>query len=418
MAHICIITPGQVGSNPRVVKEADALVMAGHEVTVIATKVMPEVEDRDRSIIEQARWKIIRVPFDNYWRRRIDRVIQELARLAFKMTGTARFAAYGHSAMTHRLRRAADSIRADLYIAHYVAAIPAAISSAAKHNAPYAFDAEDFHPGDLPDDPRHDTDRAMICMIEGRALPGAAYVTAAAPGIAEAYACQYRIALPEVVLNVFPLSQAPDNLNARGKAMPLAPSIYWFSQTVGPDRGLECAVCAISQARSQPDLYLRGRISPDYRRKLEVLAEDRGVTERLHFLPPANPHDMVPLAAAHDIGLVSETGHSRNRRIALTNKQFTYFLAGIPVLMSDIEAHREFAKLAEGAVKLYRTNDQASLAEAIDAICADEKALRAMGRRASELGVSCFNWDKEQAKLVSVVERALKLIPTPVGQGR
>ena len=44
MARICIVTPGALGSNPRVVKEADALVRAGHDVHVIATRSLAVVD--------------------------------------------------------------------------------------------------------------------------------------------------------------------------------------------------------------------------------------------------------------------------------------------------------------------------------------------------------------------------------------
>ena len=68
--RICIITPGQIGSNPRVVKEADALVAAGHRVTVICTKVADFVEPRDQSIMAHARFSVRRLPFDRPFARR------------------------------------------------------------------------------------------------------------------------------------------------------------------------------------------------------------------------------------------------------------------------------------------------------------------------------------------------------------
>ena len=146
---------------------------------------------------------------------------------------------------------AALEVRADLYIAHYPAALPAAAKSAARHGAHYAFDAEDFHLGDLPDLPEHERERRQLRAIEGAYLPGAAYVTASSPGIADAYARAYGIKRPAVVLNVFPLSRAPASTTPRGTAEP-GPSLYWFSQTIGPDRGLETAVAAIGRARSRP----------------------------------------------------------------------------------------------------------------------------------------------------------------------
>ena len=85
MVRICIVTPGQVGSNPRVVKEADALVQAGYKVQVVATKILEFVEPRDQEIISAANWSIERIQFDaNSWR--VERLRQEIARRLFLLT--------------------------------------------------------------------------------------------------------------------------------------------------------------------------------------------------------------------------------------------------------------------------------------------------------------------------------------------
>ena len=192
------------------------------------------------------------------------------------------------------LVRAALDVRADLYIAHYPAALPAAAIAAQRHQARYAFDAEDFHLGDTPDGPEYDVQRQMLRAIEGRYLPGCAYVTAASPGIADAYAEAYGIARPTVVLNVFPRAQAPCCPTPRGTATP-GPSVYWFSQTIGPDRGLECAVRAIGRARSRPHLYLRGTPAAGFLDRLRKIAGEADALDRLHVLPPAAPSEMVRL---------------------------------------------------------------------------------------------------------------------------
>ena len=152
---------------------------------------------------------------------------------------------------------AAKHVPADLYIAHYPAALPAAALAAQQHRTSYAFDAEDFHLGDLPDEPIYDVQRQRLQIIERLYLPGCAYMTAASPGIADAYVKAYATTRPTVVLNAFPKDCAPCSSTSRGAAVP-GPSIYWFSQTIGPDRGLECAVRAIGQMALRPYLYLRG----------------------------------------------------------------------------------------------------------------------------------------------------------------
>jgi glycosyltransferase involved in cell wall biosynthesis len=400
--RICIITPGALASNPRVVKEAQALSEVGFDVTVISTRTLSFVDILDQDVLSEACWRAQRLDFRSRWRWRVRRLRQAALAKGFGATGWAPFADLGFSSFTGGLIAAAKRIKADLYIAHYPAALPAAAIAASKHNAPFAFDAEDFHLGDFPEETAYELERRMVQAIEGRYLPRCSYVTAASPGMADAYADAYKIARPTVVLNVFPRCRAPVTPTARGTAEP-RPSVYWFSQTIGPGRGLECAVQAIGRARSQPHLHLRGTPANGYRERLHELALQVGVADRVHFEPPAPPSEMELLAAAYDVGLVGESGHTASRQVALTNKQFTYLLAGIPVVMSDISAHRAFASQVGAAARLYRVGDAECLAVTLDTLFGDSEALAAARAMAWKLGNERFNWETEQAALLDHV---------------
>lgn len=401
--RITILTPGQIGSNPRVVKEADALHEGGHDVHVIATCGVDFVEPHDQSILARAKWSITRLPLPGPLVWKASRALQRAAALGTGM-GVRQFQMLAASPWTVRLAEAAVARPSDLYIAHYTAALPAAAAAARHHGTRYAFDAEDFHPGDFPGGPEHRRARQVVMGIEATHLPGAAYVSAASPGIAEAYRAAYQIAEPTVLTNVFARSDAPQATSPRGATVP-GPSLYWFSQTIGPDRGLEAAVAALVHARSRPHLYLRGTPAAGFAQTLQDLAAAHGVAERLHLLAPEDPGDMVRLAAQFDVGLVAETGHSHNRRIAWTNKQFTYTLAGVPSLMSDIPAHRAFAQDAADFAFLYQVDDPHSLAAALDALLLDPTRLSSARSAAFEAGQQRFNWDLEQDKLRAIVCR-------------
>jgi glycosyltransferase involved in cell wall biosynthesis len=398
--RVCIVTPGALGSNPRVVKEADALHEAGSDIAVIATRTLALVDRRDEAILAAAPWRAQRLDFTargGAWRLR--RAAQETWALAFAITGGASSAGRALSAFTGPLATAAKSVPADLYIAHYPAALPAAAIAAHSREARYAFDAEDFHLGDWPDEPVYESNRRLVSAIEARHLPGCAYVTAASPSIADAYADAYRILRPTVVLNAFPRKQAPPSPTPAGTMVP-GPSVYWFSQTIGPDRGLECAVRATGRARSRPHLYLRGSLASGFLDRLKTIAAEAGAADRLHMLSPAAPPDMARLAASYDVGFSGEPGHTRNNRAALGNKLFTYLLAGLPVVMSDTPAHRAFAPQAGEAARLYVPDVAESLAAALDTLLGDPVVLAASRAAAFHLGQTRFNWDVEKGALL------------------
>jgi glycosyltransferase involved in cell wall biosynthesis len=401
MARICILTPGQIGTNPRTVKEADALHEAGYEVDVIATRMLDHVEPRDQALMRRIRWRLKRIDLRSRWR--LLRVGQLGARGAFLATGLPFSADVALRAYTRALRAAALATPADLYVAHYPDALPAAAAAARKHGARYAYDAEDFHLGDWPDEPAYDMERRLVHSIEARYLPGCAYVTTASPGIAQAYADAYGIERPRVLLNAFPRGHAAPAPTPRGTAQP-GPSLYWFSQTIGPDRGIEWAVRAIGLARTRPHLYLRGMPAAGYEARLLGLAQDVGATGRIHLLPPDQPDSMEQLAAIYDAGLCGETGHTASRRLCLTNKLFTFLLAGIPPLLSDTPAQCRFAGEAGLTDLLYPRDDPAALAQLLDAVLGDPIRLAAARAQAWRLGQGSYNWERERGQLMEAIE--------------
>lgn len=412
MNRICLISPGHLCSNPRLVKEADALASAGYEVLVIHGYSFTPYAEECRAFSGR-RWRVaLQVSFGTLaprWLRWKQRLRQRLARALCRFGIRPQFLVLRawHPAGPE-LIRAARAVSADLYIAHYPPALPAAALAARQHGAAYAFDAEDFHLGDLPDESRHDFQRHLLRAIESRWLPGCAFLTAASSGIADAYATTYGLPTPTVVRNMFPLAQSPPGPTPCGSVRP-GPTLYWFSQTVGPDRGLVCAVRALALARCWPHLHLRGFISSAYRDQLLALARQLGVETRLHLHPPAPPEQMEWLASNHDVGLVAETGCTLNRRIALTNKLFTYALAGIPMLLSDIPAHRQVQAEAGDAVQLFRREDPVSLAAVLDSWLAAPPAVLARARAAAYcLGQESWNWEREQTLLLERVATVLQ----------
>src|SRR5580692_10063341 len=61
--RVCLITPGHLSTNPRIVKEADALSEAGYEVTVIAADYMQWARRADAEFAGRP-WRVARkIPF-------------------------------------------------------------------------------------------------------------------------------------------------------------------------------------------------------------------------------------------------------------------------------------------------------------------------------------------------------------------
>jgi glycosyltransferase involved in cell wall biosynthesis len=408
--RICLVSSGHIGSNPRLVKEADALHEAGARVHVIALDItrVEHVQQRDRAIIESAPWSCDRVSAGGTLARKsrslAGRIGKALYRLGLRQPAVLHWA---YHPMIAPLGATAARTAADLYIAHNLAALPAAARAAKQHGARLGFDAEDFHSGQLSESPQADLERRLTRALENAYLPQCEHLTAASPGIARAYARACGVPQPEVVLNVFPKIEAPQQPTPRGSACS-KPSLYWFSQTVGPDRGLETVVRALALSTARPTLFIRGSVVPGYEALLKALAAEQGVADRIVLLPPALPGKMIELAASYDIGIASEPGHTANNRIALSNKLFTFMLAGLPVLASDTEAQAEIARVSQGAVFIYPKNMADQLARQIDRLCLQPAALSRARHSAWQKGQQRYNWDAEKQHLLEAVVSALQ----------
>jgi len=59
---ICIVSPGNLASNPRLLKEADALHEAGYGVTTVVCDYTESLRAFDDEIAASVAWKVIRVP--------------------------------------------------------------------------------------------------------------------------------------------------------------------------------------------------------------------------------------------------------------------------------------------------------------------------------------------------------------------
>jgi glycosyltransferase involved in cell wall biosynthesis len=401
--RICLISPGHIAFNPRLVKEADALSSVGYAVHVIAANNLKYLRPLDEPILKTAAWTFELVGGDfgafDLLRRGRSKLAKKL--LVLSKSENLRLHEWAHHSLTELLKEAARRYQADLYIAHYVAALPAAHLAARHHSSDWGFDAEDYHVGQFHRDQLKDVDARAILTIEKAYLNHAKHLTAASEGIALAYARDYNLPLPQVVLNVFPRANAPLGPSKAGRARP-GPSIYWFSQTIGVNRGLECAVRAIAQAESKPHLYLRGNLQSGIKTRLSEIAQPLGAAERIHYLPPVPGAYMERLAAEYDVGLVGEPGHTENNSIALANKLFSFLLAGVPVVASDTQAHRVLADACR-AIILYPAESSTELAKALDYLLLNPKALERARYESWAAGQCRYNWDLEQQKLVYTV---------------
>jgi len=326
---IVIITTGQPSTNPRMLKEVDALLSKDFEVKVLYSYWASWAFETDKKIIGQYPKNTFTEVGGNPFTAKTDyflaRIIQKTA---LKLGTVLPFLSdYPISRNSFFLTRIAKKQKADLFIAHNIGALPAAVKAAKKQNALCGFDAEDYHRGEYvkPEGVNY----LLTKKLEDKYLSCCDYITAASPLIAKAYETIASKKKVTVIHNVFskknlqPIRQLLQNEGLK---------IFWFSQTTGPHRGLEFVINAINKlTQYNISLHLMGNVSVEYREQLENMSDKQNI----FFLPPVSPDKIFSIAALYDIGLAAEVPCNDNRNLCLTNKLFTYLLAGNFILASD-----------------------------------------------------------------------------------
>lgn len=404
MAKIVLITPGQPTSNPRLVKEAIALFEAGYEVIVIYNFWSVWTDEADRVLIQQypsIQW--IRVgghPIENrfqYWLSRIRH--KGYKSLSARFPGNRHWHESSLVRCNQQLIRAARSIPADLYIAHNLGALPAAAKAAAANQSKYAFDAEDYHRSQLSDDPLQ---KLRATAIEDAYFKNARYITTASPLIGEAYRGLYPELSFITVNNVFGLRQQPS-------FKPLDPSVlrlFWFSQTVGLKRGLQETIAAMNRVQDFPiRLTILGKDTHGVRPLLQQLLTNN--QHQIVFLDPCHEQALIDESSNHHIGLAIEPGFSVNNKIALSNKLFTYLLAGNAVVFSNTPAQEKFYRENEGIGWLYSIGNTEELAQIFCRLFQDPALLDIYRKAAWTMAREKYNWENEKELFLEQVRRVI-----------
>ena len=408
MARICIMTAGHLATCHRMMKAADALA-AEHEVRVISTRHVAWATAGDAAVRRDARWRWSVVGYDRGSSRAAFLKSGLRARASRAMVAAMGVGRVPSSIAVRAFSRVHDELvdaalvePADLYYAGTNGALAAAAAAAAQSGARYALDLEDFHSGE------HDESgacaNALAERIETGVLSQAVFLTTASTAMAAAYRHKYAVD-PQPIHNTFPLPPRPPDFS-RPRSGEL--SFYWFSQTIGLDRGLQEAISAIREARIAAELHLRGIARPEVIDHLRRLA---GSVPRLNIRhePPSDPDTMVDRCRDHHVGLSLERTNPVSRAVCLPNKALTYPLAGLAVAVTDTPGQRPFAEdLGDGAL-VYAPGDIDALARGL-ARWANNPALLCRARMAAwEAARRRWHWEHEQDRgaLVALVESAV-----------
>ena len=402
-SHIVLVAAGQPATNPRLLKEALCLAANGYQITVVFCFSADWADLFDAQIINDnpsINWILAG---GHPKAQKISFFISRLLNRLFKYSSffIKAHKKYSLNRASWALIKASKKLQANLYIGHNLAALPAVAIAAKEKKAIYAFDAEDYHRGQFPNESK---ESKLSAFIEDSYIPGAAYLTAASPLIAAKYKEHYPNLNPIVINNLFSLNNiCTQPLEYRNMEVL---KLFWFSQTVGSGRGIEKIIEVMRILKDIPlQFTILGECKKDEKKRLLDLAD--GFESQIEFLPPVEEKEIFYIASQHHIGLALEVEGTINRDICLTNKIFTYLLSGLAIVATNTAAQVLFFKTYPDIGKVFNKDKIEELETIIRNWYEHPAALNEMKVNSLALAKSKYNWEEEQEILLNEVNTIL-----------
>ena len=410
--HVCIVTGSHLWRNPRVVKEADALAAAGFKVTVVGPIFSEQDQARDLVLLKNRQWQRIAAP-DLLtpsllgYKRFIARAGRRLSILAVRHLGLSLAGSLAYS--INDTISTAEKLRADIYSCHQEAGL-VVFEKLSKKGFACTVDIEDWYSRDLLPSAQKDRPIALLRRLEKFALQNAKVSFTTSQALAAALAAENGSPLPVVLFNAFEWSgRAKMDGQIRDRKNPDIPSLYWFSQTIGPGRGLEELIDAVKLIDCKFELHIRGDGSDAYKQLLlsRLSIEKRA---RICFHATTDPDALLSRIAEHDIGLALEARVPLNKDVTISNKLFQYMLAGCAVVASRNSGQEEAHASFPGAISLCDLQPEA-IAAALFELMTDPVRLAKAKASALEAARTSASWELAARKLVDVYRDALSAAP-------
>jgi glycosyltransferase involved in cell wall biosynthesis len=333
--------------------------------------------------------------------RRLGRRVAHVRPVAF-LLGLAHIAKF---ILTIGLRDLFRVPRADLYYLHAPYQVLAVRVHSLLRRVPYIYDAHDFYSdldGEVSDSLVERMMQACFRRLEAHCIRHAAAIVTVSDGVAALQQAEFGCR-PVVIRNS----------HDRRLDRPVAPSLKrslglgtsdFLVVSVGqakPGMAIASALDAFTELPGNHHLAFVGR---NYER-VRQLAATRGLAERVHFVDPVTPVQVVPFIADADAAILLYYRRSRNYENSLPNKFFQAVAAGLPQLYP---AFRDIQRLAETYGLGLEIDPQSpiSIRDAVLRLSADRELAAALGQRVraaqAELG-----WRGDEGMLRRVIGAAL-----------
>jgi glycosyltransferase involved in cell wall biosynthesis/SAM-dependent methyltransferase len=376
----------------RVLLEARTLVRKGASVTVIAA---PYPGTLDRDALEFPEITIVRIDTLNAPSARPDLSKSRLKAHDFNWREVYYY--------TDQFTLAALKHPAELFVAHDLPVLAAAIAAADACGGRLAYDAHELYP-----EQSHFGEERMELLrrVEAALIHLPDVVLTVNRSIAEEMHRIYGIQEPVVLLN------APDALHSVPRTTLLRDAfslgenslVFLYQGSLSLNRNLEALVESILFVKDPRVILVLMGPGVEKRIELEALAESHGLLKKKVYFHDSVPQDvLLSYTASADVGIIPYPGVDKNTLYCTPNKLFEFFVAQVPMLANDLPELRRFVQ-GEGVGINRAMSSPEQIAAAIDEIASMDRspfasALRLAGPR--------MTWAGQEAVFLDACRKAM-----------
>jgi glycosyltransferase involved in cell wall biosynthesis len=395
-------------NDARVLKEAETLQAAGHQVTVFALHTPGETQRRETL---DSGVEVVRVMRSPFW------TLRQRLGLTAKPAGdpapSAASATSAKPASRSKLRLVAGIVtrgtthsallaalvasRPDVVHAHDFNTLPTAWLASVFARAALVYDAHEIS----TDREGYARERKFIGWIEKHLMPRADATITTTDARAQFFARAYKVPRPMVLQNRprrqewAPSTRIRDELGLR-EDWP----IIVYQGGIQSGRGLERLAAA---AASVPGAYVvyvgSGKSEPAVRK---VIAELK-LEERVKLIPKVDLDQLPDYTRSADIGVQPIENTCLNHYTTDSNKLFEYVMAGLPVVASDFPEIRKIVQ-TDSLGLLVPSDDTEALATALRRMVED-RSLRETFAANARNATDRLNWEAQEHLLVEMYAR-------------
>lgn len=376
--------------DPRVEREARALVKAGWRVTIIAPDISSPL-----AVEQPIDWgpdvKFHLLPFDS-----------------------AQYVMNAPWLASEEMYQAAMAYRPFAYHCHDLTTVPIGLRAARDTGARCICDFHEWYSENVSWDngkaawvPHEPQKRFLFRWIERLALRRADMVITVNETIARELDQLGRkpLGTVKVLRNIPPLSLEPTRSYPPLKqqlSLPESTFVVMYQGGTGPSRMLEPVIKALAYA-PKVTFVIRGPSLDLFGDGYREVAREAGVSDRLILRDALPSRDVVAAARGTDVGLWILPNLSKNFYLALPNKIFEYLAAGLPLLVANFP---EAVRIAEGMnVGLsFDPYDPKSIAAQMNRLADDPELLRRC-REAVPVALETLDADKEWDRLAALYQQ-------------